>query len=334
MLFDKNDNSANERTIYKAKPNLILGCKKAIYAAILLAVVFVISPKIIKFIGDMQVYLISYVKLPLTRYTAIAFFVIILIIIIYIIWQLVGWYATEYILTDTRIIIKNGVLYSRKNYMPYSKVQDINTSQSIIAKLFNVGSVSIFSAYDNNQMKLSNISNPSQVENIIFENMVTPRGYNEPPRGVFARNRNAYEDKNEYYDEFEPITPINREIDNYPRREYEYYPEDEIYTQQGQSAHHTYEYEPYGDEVGYNIDRAMDNINSSRYEEPVRQSYDNDYYNERRNSNSYIDDEYYEDNGSELYYNDPDPETYEPQETHVDDSSETAIKRHFDKFKR
>lgn len=337
MLFDKNDNGANERAIYKAKPNLILGCKKAIYAAILLGIVLYLSPRVIQFIGDMQVYMISYVKLSLTRYTAIAFFVVILIIIIYIIWQLVGWYATDYILTNTRIIIKSGVLYTRKDYMPYSKVQDINTSQSLVAKLFNIGSVSVFSAYDNNQMRLSNISNPSQVENIIFENMVTPRGYPQPPRGMPDGNRNLYED-NGYYDEYEPITPINREIDHYPRREYEYYPEDRIYTQQNPNTPHKYEYEPYADDVGYNIDRAMDNLNSQGYEEPLRQSHEQDYYNERRNRHSYIDDDYYEDSGTELYYNDPDPESYDYRESDVvedmDDNSETAIRRHFDKFKR
>ena len=330
MLFDKNDNGANERTIYKTKPNMILGCKKAIYAVILLGIVLFASPMAIKFIGNMQVYLISYVKLSLTRYTAIAFFVIILIIIIYIIWQLVGWYSTEYILTDSRIIIKTGVLYSRKNYMPYSKVQDINTSQSIIAKLFNVGSLSIFSAYDNNQMRLNNISNPSKVENIIFENMVVPRGYQEPPMGRFARR--TYED-NEYYDEFEPITPINREVDSYQRNEYERYPEDRVFTRQNPN-HHKYEYEPYGDEVQYNIDRAMDSFHSPRYEEPIRSAED-EYYNQKRRSYSYIEDDYYEDDGTELYYNDPDPDhdSYDYKEM-VEDTGENPIRRHFDKFKK
>ena len=35
-MFGKKDNQSNERVIYQAKPNLILGCKKAILALILL----------------------------------------------------------------------------------------------------------------------------------------------------------------------------------------------------------------------------------------------------------------------------------------------------------
>ena len=114
MLFNRNDKITNEKTIYQTKPNMLLGCKKAIFGVILLVVVLSVASPIITFIGEMQVYLISYVKLSLTRYTAIALFVIILFIILYIIWQLINWYYMEYILTDSRIIIKSGVLYTKK----------------------------------------------------------------------------------------------------------------------------------------------------------------------------------------------------------------------------
>lgn len=113
MLFN-NDGQSGDRVLYKTKPNMILGCKKAIYGIIILVLILIISPAVIEFIGGMQVYLISYVKLSLTRYAAIAFFLLILIDVIYIIWQLVGWYSKEYILTDSKIIIKSGVLSTKK----------------------------------------------------------------------------------------------------------------------------------------------------------------------------------------------------------------------------
>ena len=87
MLFNRNDKITNEKTIYQTKPNMLLGCKKAIFGVILLVVVLSVASPIIAFIGEMQVYLISYVKLSLTRYTAIALFVIILFIILYIIFS-------------------------------------------------------------------------------------------------------------------------------------------------------------------------------------------------------------------------------------------------------
>ena len=42
MLFNRNDKITNEKTIYQTKPNMLLGCKKAIFGVILLVVVLLI----------------------------------------------------------------------------------------------------------------------------------------------------------------------------------------------------------------------------------------------------------------------------------------------------
>ena len=52
--------------------------------------------------------------------------------------------------------------------MPYATIQDVNTSQSILDRIINVGTISLYSAYDNSQLELANVSNPSEIENIIF----------------------------------------------------------------------------------------------------------------------------------------------------------------------
>lgn len=350
MLFSKNDERASERVLYKTKPNMILGCKKAIYGVVLLIIAFIVSPMFIQFIGKMQVYMISQIQLPLTRYAAIGFFVVILAIILYIIWQLLGWFSMEYTLTDSRIIIKSGLLSTKKNYMPYSTIQDINTSQSIFARMFNVGTVSAFSAYDNNQIKLENISNPSEVEEIIFSNMLGYRNVPEPPRNYINRGHDApryvESPNNEYYDEYEPITPIGHERNNFPRRDYEYYPEEFSF----QESRNKYEYEPYDDDLDYNVERVMNTSNDNiRYEgsnsfsnDSIRyegsNSFSNDsYYNEVRDNYSQRDDDYYHDTEREYYNNAGNDKTYQNEQRQVDendDSSEKVIRRHFDKFKR
>ena len=265
MLFDNKNDKVNERILYKTKPNMILGCKKAIFGIIVLIIILMISPKAIQFIGDMQVYLISYIKLSLTRYTAIAFFIIILINIIYIIWQLIGWYSMDYALTESRVIVKSGVLSTKKNYMPYATIQDLNTSQSIIAKLFNVGTVSVFSAYDNNSIELKNISNPSEVEDIIFSKMSGSRAaqpninrFDQPVQNLNRDyNDSYYEDG--YYDEFEPITPITHE--QHPNNcSNDYHPKEFA---QNNDSNHKYEYEPYNNGL-YN---SQPNNRSNEYNE-------------------------------------------------------------------
>ena len=76
MLFNKNDKIANERIIYETRPNMILGCKKAILGIILLIIILSVASPVISYIGNMQVYLISYINVGLTHYTAIALFVL------------------------------------------------------------------------------------------------------------------------------------------------------------------------------------------------------------------------------------------------------------------
>lgn len=317
MLFDKNDSKVNDRIIYQTKPNMILGCKKAIYGVILLGIILMVSPLAIRFIGEMQVYLISQVKLSLTRYTAIAFFVIILITVIYIIWQLIGWYSKEYTLTETKIIIKSGVISTRKNYMPYATIQDINTSQGVLAKIFNVGTVSVFSAYDNNQLELKDISDPSKVEEIIFSRMVGPRNFQAPPQSFPQQpsyERDEYLARNDYYDEYEPITPITHERNAYPRREYEYYPEDFGVRENPQ---HKYEYEPY--------DNGFGNSRNS----PSRDR----YYNQVLEDYSPRRDNYYHNNNPQTHYDEGYEDSQPNEPVDIDDSSQ-VIRRHFDKFKR
>lgn len=114
--------------------------------------------------------------------------------------------------------------------MPYGTIQDVSTSQSIVAKILNVGTVSVYSAYDNNQMKLANISNVKEVENIIFsrisnQNNLRSRHY----RDDFSINRH----QPEYYSDDEYYEPSNDYRSK--RRQYEdggYYGEEEYYEPQ------------------------------------------------------------------------------------------------------
>ena len=339
-MFGKNDNRSNERIIYQTKPNLLFGCKKAILGFILLVIVLSLSGPIIQFVGEMQVYMISRISLPLTRYTAIGVFVFMLVIVVYIIWQIVGWYSREYVLTESKIIIKSGVFLSRKNYMPYATIQDINTSQSIFARLFNVGSISVYSAYDNNSMSLESISNPSKVEEIIFSNMTRSmnRFSYRQPRNPIERNVQPLNYEEDYDDVV--ITPIAHE-EQYRRREYEYYPEDLSYSPPQRPR---YEYEPYDESLEQNINHAIggsyeraSNYNQNDYYNEERWDYshnNDDYYNDARRNHSYGNDSRYYNDEEENYYGESPVQESNSREEDASESSEKIIRRHFDKFKR
>ena len=306
MLFRSKGSSASEKILYQTRPNMVVACKKVIYASILIAILIFIAPIIVGFISEMQVYLISYVKLSLTKYTAIALFVLILIIVLYMIWQLIGWYATEYTLTDSRIIIKSGVLRTKKSYMPYATIQDVNTSQSILDRIINVGTISLYSAYDNSQLELANVSNPSEIENIIFSNIRIPpqQSYIPSEKNFLRPKEERYEE--DYYSDDDYITPIHNEREEFYQKalndDYEYYPEDLNYNQPKR-----YEYEDLDDLV----DKGIRYEGAPNYY-PKQQQY-SPKLNEREN---YTD------------------KNQEEVSQIVDESSEGAIKRHFDKFKK
>ena len=367
-MFGKKDNQSNERVIYQAKPNLILGCKKAILAVILLIFVLCITSPVIKFIGSLQVYMVSQIKLPITRYASIALFVIILIIIIYIIWQIIGWYAKEYILTDSKIIVKSGVILTRKNYMPYSTIQDINTSQNILERLFNVGSVSVYSAYDNNQIAIENVSNPSEVEEIIFSNMSrnagyyqapppnSNNGYGNPQQGYYQDSpqnlNNNYRDSQQGYYQDSPQNLNNNYRDSQQgyyqdsQRDYNYSQGNEDYDDVVITPIHHEHYQPrqydyYPEDLDYNnVQRPK--YEYEHYDENLEHNINRamsggfESYNDSRND-SYYNEKITNDSFNNDYYENEKQspnKKHEKKDSNEKDTSESVIKRHFDKFKK
>ena len=360
MFFDKkNKKIANERTIYQNRPNMILGCKKAIYGIIVLIILFWISGPVKSLISDLQMYMISYIKIGLTGYVMLAIVLLMLFDLIYIIWQLLSWYSTSYTITNQRIIAKKGVLNTKKAYMPYRSIQDIDLSQNILEKILNIGTIRAYSAYDNNSMVLSNISNPGEVEDILFNQInkpqqdemyadreYKPRGNNRKRSGLENNDANKRFYGEEYYPEDYRPELNNRFVEEespqqgYRSYEYEDYPE---YGNRKRPQNYDYEY--YDDNLEDNISYAMNDIDrkyNSRndYQEDPEPYYkDQDlYYKESepyyKDSEPYYNDydydsmeEFYQNNKEELNIH---QEEKKPQK----ESSEKIVERHFQKFDR
>ena len=184
MFGKDNKENSNEKVLYEGQPNIIVYSKGILIAMILLGFLFVLYSTGIQYIGNMQVYLIESSKTPMTRYFAIAVFILIMVVIAYIIVKILAWTSIKYTITESRVIVEKGLLLSKKNSMPFNTIQDVGRSQSILGKVFSVGTITLYSAYDGNDLQLKDISNPKKVENLIFENM----------RGTHLRSRNLYDD--------------------------------------------------------------------------------------------------------------------------------------------
>ena len=336
MLFDKEKN-VNEQVLFETKPNILFGCKGAIFAVILIFILISISPRILKYIGNMQVYLIKFVKTAFAYYTTLIIFLIIFILLLYILFKIISWYSTKYTLTDSRIIVKKGLLYTRKNYMFYSSIQDINSSQSLFARICGVATISVYSAFDNNQIELKNISKSSQVEEIIFNQMnlytyqnpfqQRPQQYGMPPRGYYE-----YEN-------------------NYPEYNQNYYPPDDYLNYQDPEGvitpqHNIKFNKEYYDDLDENIDSALRDLELKVNNKSNRQSHNNqvpeDSYSQY---NDYSARDEYVPRDSYSQYHNPRYEEYENHFTDVNEgiaensvndenlTSEKIIEKHFKKFK-
>ena len=62
----------------------------------------------------MNVYLIESTKVPMTRYFAIAVFILIMIVFLYIIIKLLYWTSIKYTITESRVIVEKGLILQKR----------------------------------------------------------------------------------------------------------------------------------------------------------------------------------------------------------------------------
>ena len=196
----------HEKILYETQPNIFVYSKGILISMFVLGFLFFLYSAGIQYIGNMNVYLIESTKVPMTRYFAIAVFILIMIVILYIILKLLIWTSIKYTITESRVIVEKGILLQKKNYMPFNTIQDVSRSQSLLGKIFSVGTITLYSAYDGKDMELKDVSSPKKIEDIIFENM----------RGTHLRTSNFYDD--DFNSNFNPIRP-NHEPGHYRRME-------------------------------------------------------------------------------------------------------------------
>ena len=196
----------HEKVLYETQPNIFVYSKGILISMFVLGFLFFLYSAGIQYIGNMNVYLIESTKVPMTRYFAIAVFILIMIVLLYIILKLLIWTSIKYTITESRVIVEKGILLQKKNYMPFNTIQDVSRSQSLLGKIFSVGTITLYSAYDGKDMELKDVSSPKKIEDIIFENM----------RGTHLRTRNFYDD--DFNSNFNPIRP-NHEPGHYRRME-------------------------------------------------------------------------------------------------------------------
>ena len=192
----RHNNHSSEQVLFESQPNMILYSDNFIFKIIVLFfLVFMFNP-VLALIFHFQGRLRSFYNIDIANLTFIAELVLIfciLIVIVKLALDVLDWNNTRYTLTQKRIVIKRGLLNKETVTMPYSKVQDIDISQSFIGRIVGVGDIVIYGGHDNSETILDAVPNPSKVEEIILEQIDNYQGsLNQYQQGYLPPNQQGY----------------------------------------------------------------------------------------------------------------------------------------------
>ena len=79
-----------------------------------------------------------------------------------------GWRAHEYVLTDQRVILNEGILSKFSRSIAIDRIQDLTTFQGLWGRTWGFGDIELESAGREGAEMLSTVPRPQQLRNAIF----------------------------------------------------------------------------------------------------------------------------------------------------------------------
>ena len=81
---------------------------------------------------------------------------------------LVAWYATNYVLTNERIVVRQGLIARNGTEIPLENITNVLFSQRVIERMLGYGDVLIESAGSQGQSRLSDITDPESFQSEVY----------------------------------------------------------------------------------------------------------------------------------------------------------------------
>jgi membrane protein YdbS with pleckstrin-like domain len=156
-----------ERLLFTSRPRFLVYLKSSLIKFIFLLLVLYFFSYILSRAIQLQNYLINYVRLPLVEGTTYLLLILILILILWILWSVISWRYTKYMLTNHRVMVQKGIIRKKKTYIHFNKIHDIIISQGIMERLVSSGDIKIYSGHENTELILEDVPNPVEVEDMI-----------------------------------------------------------------------------------------------------------------------------------------------------------------------
>jgi uncharacterized membrane protein YdbT with pleckstrin-like domain len=98
-----------------------------------------------------------------------------------------------YYITNYRIVVDRGLIGTKMDSISYTMIVNVKISQTFFEKLFGLGDLEISTARGNQEIYMAGISNPKEIENIIYNSLERhSTRYQEPRRQSYQRYRRNY----------------------------------------------------------------------------------------------------------------------------------------------
>lgn len=94
--------------------------------------------------------------------------VALLILLWWTVRPLLFWLTTRYVVTNRRVLMRNGVLSRNGRDVPLTRVNDVSFSRSVVERLFGSGTLVIESAGDRGQVVLTDVPQVEAVQRDIY----------------------------------------------------------------------------------------------------------------------------------------------------------------------
>lgn len=116
-MFDRNKRSSipGERILYKTRPRFVVSLKSAIIKFIIVLILIYFFTTLIRYAAMVQGKVGAFINIPFVEGTTDLIVIVILLLLIWILWNYLSWRSTYYTLTNQRVMLRSGVI--RKNQL-------------------------------------------------------------------------------------------------------------------------------------------------------------------------------------------------------------------------
>jgi uncharacterized membrane protein YdbT with pleckstrin-like domain len=83
--------------------------------------------------------------------------------------RLVAWATSVFVVTNERLIHREGLIAKRSVEIPLERINDVRFNQSVFERMIGAGDILIESAGERGQQRFTNVRNPEEIQKKIYE---------------------------------------------------------------------------------------------------------------------------------------------------------------------